>query len=833
MSNLFRISFFIIFISTGFTLQAQQSDSIQRKKINLIKISESPKIDGVLDDSAWQNAPIAKGFVEREPKNGQPEPDSLRTEVKIVYDDLGIYFGAMLYDSEPDKIQKELTERDRIENDDIFSILINGYNDHQQSLQFIVTAAGVQYDAKITNEDEDESWNAVWYSAVKINEIGWVAEIFIPYSELRFPKKEVQIWGLQFERNIRRTRVTYSWNFIDNTKGQPSIYDGAAYGIQNITPPTRLSFQPYLSGYVNNFDGKTDFVYNGGMDLKYGINDAFTLDMVLIPDFGQTKFDPTVLNLTAFEVQYDEQRPFFTEGTELFNRGGLFYSRRIGDSPRFIPQLSDDEEILSYPAKVDLINAMKVSGRTAKGLGIGVFNAVTEREYAEVKNTNTGENHKELIEPLTNYNVLVLDQRFGSKNSISFVNTNTWRENHYRDANVSGLYFDVTNRKNTWNYYGNAELSLVRELKNKNGFEGTAGIQKISGKHRYAASFFLRTKDYDIDDLGYTGQKNYINYFANYSYRILQPTQSFNKINLNFNLNYNRRLEPDLFNFFGFNFNYILTTLNHFTFGGQLDIRPFEWNDIYEPRMEGRFVKVPANIHPNFWISSDFRRRFAIDATVEWNKFAQEGRHTWFFEFAPRFRVSDRWKLYLTADATFSKNEQGFVSNNGIDIFFGERNRNTFETALESQFIFNEKMALNLAFRHYYTDVNYQKFYTLQEDGELLNNDSYSQNHNTTYNNWNLDLRFSWWFAPGSQLTFLYRNAVESFTNETGMNFNNNFKYLFDQPQLNSFSIRISYYLDYNRVKNIFRKKPENEDRIGLRSYQERGNPNSMNRYNR
>src|SRR5690606_31371534 len=161
--------------------------------------------------------------------------------------------------------------------------------------------------------------------------------------------------------------------------------------IKNIETPTRLSFQPYISTYMNSYDGESEIVVNGGMDLKYGINDAFTLDMILIPDFGQTKFDDTVLNLSAFEVQYDEQRPFFTEGTELFSKGNLFYSRRIGGYPSLYPDLAENEEIKELPARVDLINALKVSGRTKKNLGIGVFNAITEKTYAKILNLDTDE----------------------------------------------------------------------------------------------------------------------------------------------------------------------------------------------------------------------------------------------------------------------------------------------------------------------------------------------------------------------------------------------------------------------------------------------------------
>ena len=819
MSVIIRIPLFIITLFLSFYLQGQETDTIARKKIHVVKVSESPKIDGILDDVAWRNAPIAKDFVERQPNNGKPVPDSLRTEVKIVYDDLGIYFGVMMYDPEPEKILKELTERDGVGNDDFFYLLLNGYNDRQQSLQFLVTAAGVQYDSKITNGNEDGSWNGVWYSAAKINEEGWVAEFFIPYYELRFPKKDIQTWGLNMEREVRRVRTRQSWNHIDNTKGAFSIYDGEIHGIQNIDPPTRLSFQPYLSGYVNNYDGKSEFIYNGGMDLKYGITDAFTLDMILIPDFGQTKFDPTVLNLSAFEVQYEEQRPFFTEGTELFNKGNLFYSRRVGGFPSISPNVSENEEITEFPAKVDLINALKVSGRTGKNLGIGIFNAVTERSFAKIKNTETGEIRNELVEPMANYNVLVLDQRFGENNSVSFVNTNTLREGNYRDANVSGLYFDLTNKKNTWNYWGNAEASWVRGTENQFGMEGSLAAAKISGKHRYQASIFFRTKDYDIDDLGYTGQTNYINYYAYYGYRLLQPKGAFNSYNLNFNLNYNRRLEPDMYYNFNFNFNSSFTTKTFFVFGGGFEMMPFGMNDIYEPRVEARHVDVPAYYNPWVWISTDYRKRLALDTTLDWYKYDQRGRGKLVFDFSPRFRVSDKWKLFLFTKTTLSDKEQGFVSYDGENIFFGERDRNTVETSLESQYIFNNTMALNLAFRHYYTDVTYDKFYQLKQNGELTPDFAYNQNHDATYNSWNIDLRFSWWFAPGSQLSLLYRNAIEGYDGVSQMSFRDNFDYLFSQPQLNSFSVRVSYFLDYNRMKTWFKKKPETSEPIGLTSY--------------
>ena len=219
-------------------------------------------------------------------------------------------------------------------------------------------------------------------------------------------------------------------------------------GIENIETPTRLFLIPYASYYLNSLPNeKGQGALKGGMDLKYGLTDAFTLDAVLIPDFGQTKFDNKILNLGPFEQVFNENRPFFTEGTDLFNKAGLFYSRRIGGAPSTYPDLSENEEVTEYPSSVKLLNALKVSGRTKGGLGVGVLNAVTEKTDVTVQNTLTNESRSVTVEPIANYNITVLDQRFNQNSSISLVNTNVTRDGEFRDANVSALAFDLNTKK--------------------------------------------------------------------------------------------------------------------------------------------------------------------------------------------------------------------------------------------------------------------------------------------------------------------------------------------------------------------------------------------------
>jgi hypothetical protein len=367
-----------------------------KKKVRAAKCSlEHPRIDGILDEPIWQIASVAGDFTEQEPEPGTPSGQS--TEVRVLYDDEAIYVGARLYDSAPDSILQQLTQRDQFGNSDFFGISLDCYKDGINGVEFLVTASGVQIDTKFGQNSNDRNWNAVWWSKVTLNEQGWTVEMKIPYAALRFPEVPEQEWHVNFSRNIRRTREMSFWSEVDPKIDGFFNQCGLLTEIKDITPPMRLFFFPYMSSYLEKDDsdgGEWNTAFNGGMDLKYGINDAFTLDMTLIPDFGQVQSDNQVLNLGPFEVFFNEQRQFFTEGTELFNKADLFYSRRIGGRPLHYWDVEDSidedqEEILENPSESRLMNAAKVSGRNNNGLGIGVFNAITSTTRARIRNRET------------------------------------------------------------------------------------------------------------------------------------------------------------------------------------------------------------------------------------------------------------------------------------------------------------------------------------------------------------------------------------------------------------------------------------------------------------
>lgn len=797
----FKLIFFFLF-----SVVIYSQEKVTTKKILDSKFaSASISIDGELDEPIWQSTQVAKDFISFEPKNGTPIPNELKSEVKVVYDNDAIYIGATLYDNEPSKILKEITERDNFGTSDLFGVFINGYNDGQQDFQFYVSAANGQADCNFTSLDgEDYSWNAIWDSKVKITNYGWVVEMKIPYAALRFPSTDIQTWGINFFREVRRFRQKYTWNPIDNTIGAFSQQAGILTGIQKISPPTRLFLIPYASSYLNSTKDETTFTQKGGLDIKYGINDAFTLDAILVPDFGQTKFDNVELNLGPFEQQFNENRPFFTEGTDLFNKGGLLYSRRIGASPEFIPELTNNEIIDEFPSTVNLLNAVKVSGRNNDGLGIGFLNAITKETKVNILNTESKTSREAIVSPLTNYNVTVLDQRFNRNSSVTFINTNVTRNGNFRDANVSGVLFNLNTKANTYNLSGKITASSIYDEENTNGINSSIYFAETSGKIRYGIGADYVSKDFDNNDLGINFLTNYYDVYSNASYRILNPTKFFNsfRVNLNSYLEFNNISNYIQDNNFNINLN-TTTKKNHY-FGIGLNARPFESYDYYEARIDNQFFIIPEYYGGWFSISTNYNYKFALDINTDYRKLNELGRENFDLYVSPRYRFSDKFSLIYAINPNIQKNNIGWIDylSSTEEIIMARRDRNTVNNTLTGKYSINSQMNFSLSVRHYWSSAENNKLYTLQKNGRLLENLVYDANRNSNFNTWNLDLSYSWWFAPGSQATVLYRNNASDFSRDINKSYGRNLNNVFSDNLNHTLSLSIRYFIDYNQAKN-------------------------------
>jgi hypothetical protein len=777
--------------------------SCQKKTLFAKSTTESIIIDGKTNEIGWKtDTEVATDFIMFEPDNGKLISKDKKTEVKVLYDNDAIYISAILYDNQPNKIQREITNRDVFGVSDHFSVSINGFNDGQQDFRFYVSAANVQMDCLATEGNEDFTWDAIWESQAVITDFGWVVEMKIPYAALRFSNAKKQVWGLNFMREIKRDVQKYTWNRVDTKIGTVIAQAGILEGIENIKPPIRLFFIPYTSAYYQEDDFTADRTFKAGLDIKYGINDSFTLDAILVPDFGQTKFDNAILNLEPFEQRLEENRPFFTEGTNLFNIGNLFYSRRIGGAPSTYPNLSANEEVTNYPSSVDLINAVKVSGRTEKGLGIGFLNAVTEKTYATIENTATTEARKEVIEPLTNYNILVLDQRFNQNSSVSFINTNTTRNGSFRDANVSALLFDLSTKANSYNLYGDFKYSKINDLLDYDGFKTGLNFAKTSGRYRYLFSARYLSENYDINDLGILFYNNYHGGSANVSYRILNPTAVFNKFRIEQELNYEAQNTTGKTQEAWYKTVITANTLSNHYIEFALFVNPLEKFDFYEPRNYGSYVFIPRSIASYIGVESNRNYPLTIDATISTTKFDEDGRANYGFAIRPKYRFNDKLSVQYTLDYIHKTNDRGWVGFTDTDIIFAEREREVAQHDFTGKYALTNKMTVNLTARYYWSYSDNHKFFTLQDNGYLANNDTYSLNKNRNFNSWNFDLSYSWWFAPGSELSILYRNYSLERSNAVERNFSSNLKNVFNSNMTNILSVSVRYFIDYNTIKN-------------------------------
>ncbi len=450
------------------------------------------QVDGVLDDADWQSVQPGSDFITFRPNEG--EPSSQKTEVRVLYGKNAIYVGAMLYDTEPDRIRRILTRRDETNGADMFLAAFDSYNDKKTAYMFGVTAAGVQFDAILTGNGDDDSWDAVWDSAVRVTPEGWCLEMAIPYSQLRFTEGGTT-WGVEFQRQIRRVGEESFWAPLTSDQTGSGIvqFFGRLEGLQDVSPRRVLQVAPYTLARANRFESavdagsaSADYDAKVGVDFKVGLSSNVTLDATINPDFGQVDADPAQLNLTTFETFFQERRPFFLEGTQIFDftygsgDGALLYTRRIGgDAP--------------------IIGASKVSGRLASGLSVGVLAAATGQDR----------------NPDRWYGATRIKQEFGSQNYVGAALTG-FSASDESSADVQtitgGGDWDLrVGADDQWKFEGSLAGSIrsvdgvADDLK---GYALYVGFDQVKGNFTPGSGLRIYSPDFQINDVGRFRQTN-------------------------------------------------------------------------------------------------------------------------------------------------------------------------------------------------------------------------------------------------------------------------------------------------------------------------------------
>jgi hypothetical protein len=819
---MFQLLLLAPFISASTSLIAPPPENtvVTVRSVNAQKTVAPPKIDGNLDDECWLNQSVHTDFIVNTPKYGTAS--AFRTEVKIIYDNNAIYIGAYCYDSEPQKVQRQLSVRDGQSNSDWLSIGFDTYNDNINGYRFQLSAANVQTDSRLSPGVSDLNWDAVWFSKTSLKSDGWVAEIKIPYSALRFPKADDQSWGLQFARFVQRTNEVSAWSPVNPQVDGIVNQWGELSHLKDLNPPLRLSVIPYVTGgfqrepiSYNPMQMANRRILSGGLDINWGINESFTLNTTLVPDFGQVQSDTRTLYLGPFEQYFNERRPFFTEGTELFNQkvglgpGQLFYSRRIGSTPSLyydVPYLLNEHEtVVSNPSTTQLYNATKFSGRSKSKTGVGMINTVSAPMYAIVQDESTGTTRRMLTEPLANYNIFVLDQSLKNNSRIGLTNTSVIRQGNWRDANVTSFNFVVKDPTNTYSYSGFANVSQIYDKqispKAQLGFYADYIFSKISGNWRFDFEQYAISDKYDHNDLGLLYHNNEVSNFLGIKYFDYNPKQKVNNWDFYASLQQTSLYKPFAYQDFSFNAGADIVFSNFWYCGFASYNKPTKYFDYYEARTEGVKYWRPENVYFNFYAGSDNRKAFYVDVNAGFAESPIPNDPYFETSVTPNVRI----KNVVTLSHAFNWNTDfknfGFAARDadGAPVI-GSRKLRTVTNTFSANAFITPLMNITFRARHYWSRVSYLNYYSLDDAGNLYQRE-WAGNSNQSFNLWNIDFVYNWQFAPGSNLILTWKQNIAQSDRKVEDNYLENVGKTFRTAQTNSVSLKLVYYLDYAQMK--------------------------------
>jgi hypothetical protein len=532
-----------------------------------------PVIDGKLDDACWETGVWAGDFVQWIPNEGAKP--SQQTHLKVFYDDYAIYVAVRAIDSEPDRISRKAGARDAYIGD-VVGVCFDSYHDYRTGFEFDLTAAGQKIDGVFTNPmNPDNNWNPVWEGKVGEEDSAWTAEFAVPLSQLRYSSEDKQIWGFHCWRWIDRVQEESDWEPQSSTGPGMLYLFGELHGLQSLPASRRIEIMPFALGKLKTFQAEPSnpFARNGiqplgnvGLDAKIGLASNFTGDLTINPDFGQVEADPSAMNLSVYETFYEEKRPFFLEGKNIFSidfdNVSMFYSRRVGHAPSYAPPLTGGA-YMKFPDYTSILGALKVSGKTAGGLAVGVFEGLTARESATVWD---GERQTEVaVEPLTSASVLRLQQDFDGGNTfvggmltatnrfiadphLEFLNRSAytggldllhqWNDKEFFvsgklvASTIAGSSNAITDlQMASARYYQRPDVSYVEFDDTRTRLSGYGGEVKIGkgskGLWRYSTQLDWRSPGLDLNDLGYMQTADLIKVTNSVSYFVNRPIGIF------------------------------------------------------------------------------------------------------------------------------------------------------------------------------------------------------------------------------------------------------------------------------------------------------------------
>jgi hypothetical protein len=729
---------FILLVLLAFTISTAQT--INKKQYHATRITSAPVIDGVLNDEAWKQGDWVDDFTQYEPYNGKRTTQ--KTEFKILFDDDNIYAAFKAYDTAPDSIVNRLTRRDNVDGD-LVGVIFDSFHDLRTGFLFGISSSGVKYDQMFTGDGQntDDSWNPNWWSKTSINNEGWVAEMRIPFSQVRFDKDSSGTWGLEVARIFYRKNETDFWQHIP--KDAPGLVHlfGELTGMDNIKPRKIFDVTPYGVAKAETFkkepgnpflDKGRKYGLNGGVDAKIGITNNMTMDLTVNPDFGQVEADPSVVNLSAYETYFSERRPFFIEGNNItnFNMGigdgnngndNLFYSRRIGRRPEGDINLKDGWNA-DVPNFTSILGAAKVTGKTSKGLSIGFIDAMTNEERAEID--TVGGRIFQTVEPFTNYFLGRVQKDLNEGNTLIggiFTGTNRSLDDNlaktmHKSAYTGGFDFTQYFKKKNWMFNLNAAFSQVNGSKeaialtqqssahyfqrpdndyvnydlNRTSLFGSGGrmqIQKLNGHLNILGCVIWKTPGFEINDLGYMQQADNVLSVLWVGYHQWEPKGIYRNYNINGDLFFVNDFGGNITGE-GIEFNPSITFKNYWNFWAYANLNsPSLSTSILRG---GPIMKMPGSTQENAGFSTDSRKKLNVSIYMNSNTGFEKSNHSFYLGSDITYKPINY--LFFTVSPGYNKSftELQYVTKlnyNGSDRYiFASINRTTINASFRLNF---------------------------------------------------------------------------------------------------------------------------------------------------
>jgi hypothetical protein len=814
------------------------------------RTTKEPAIDGRATDAIWQTAPKISQFTQFSPVKAGVA--SQRTEFQVAYDDRHLYVFVRAFDAHPDSIMRALARRDQISPSEQLTVFVDSYNDNRSAFEFQVNPDGVKLDYAMTNDNrEDDSWNAVWDVGTQVDSLGWTAEFAIPLSQLRYTDIADHTFGLGVWRYIARHNEQDSWPSFDNSKQGIVSQFGRLEGISGIGSSRAVELTPYTVA-KNETRGAAGIGYERaqkiqfGGDLKYGITPNVTLDATVNPDFGQVEADPANLNLTAFETFLSERRPFFVEGTGLYQfqlncyivvdcqtNEGLFYSRRIGRSPLLRGAYGD----ASTPTATPILAASKLTGRTANGLSFGVLDAVTR--------TVDGLNSR-TAEPASNYAVARMQQDLrGGRADISLIATGVnrsldqWTEDAmHRDAYAAGASFR--------NRFGNSQYEIAGQA-TWSRVDGTAaaiastqtngvhyyqqpgddvvydstrtslsghGEQIKFGKYgggvlRFETSLVRQSAGFDVNDLGYLRRADRQNWSSWASLVYQTPRWIYNRLQFNGNHweTWNTsglRLE----NAWNFNSHMNLKNTWNVHAGGTLD----NFGESYCDRCTrgGPAVRQSHGLYPWFGVNGDSRKFLTPSMWVNLSYGDEGNSHG--VSLSPSLTMRFSTNLVAELGAGFSNDHNdvqwydNIVDDAGVTHYtFGHLDQKTVSMSARLNYTVTPDLTFEFYGEPFTSSGTYSNF---REVSATPDADAYDARYKPYVLDAGASRGFSfsqlrtnsvarWEYRPGSTLFLVWAHGREAFTDRNmDRSWSADYRDLLDHAHPdNTFLIKVAYWI--------------------------------------